>query len=1070
MKNFLSAELEICSSTVSFQRSKGFFNHLLGKVRKPLAFFLVFLCCASVSAQQESGDVTLSLELYNQLVETSKDPKTSPVPAPASYALGKADLQVSVAEKDGRVTGEISVSLSVRVFVDEWVAVPLLKSGTAVKSVTVNGAPAQLVSTGKGLFWSTSKSGVYSLGLSYSLDSAFSEKGRALAIPVPAASAMNLKARLPGHGLDVAVIPSAGLRVSPSAAGTTIAATVPATDGILLSWRNPVGQTHAMSRADYRGVLEGNAVAWQATYNLELFQEDGVTLELLPEYVTLRDLKVDGKTASVLLENGHFATVVKGAGNHQVSLSFEVSLSSDEGPPGLTMPIARVPISRIQLQLPGKKEVTVQPFANVTTKQVKEGTLATVAVPLTQQVRFSWTEAVPEDVKREVRANADLIHTVHAEEGVLHLHAMAQFNVARGQTNRLVFLVPYDAQVNEVRSSAGHVAEWIPNRGEPGKPYQLTVFLDRQVQGEIRTDIYYERPLPAGETVPVPLLRAMEVNRQRGMVALLADKDFTLKPLVENGVSRVGENQLPTHVRKTVERTIAHTFKYLEAEVDLQVQPAKPERKEGKFDAEVNTLISLGDVTMRGASGLEINVKSGGIMAMSVQLPTDVNLLSLAAPSLRTYKVNAAPDGQTIDLQFTQEMEGQFRIDVVYEHITSDTQSEVVVPTPGVAGAEVEQGRIAVEALSAVEVQAATVTQLSSLDVNELPKQLILKTTNPILLAYKYVQTENPFHLGLRITRHSEIDVQAATIDQATYKTLYTRDGLAVTTAQFSVRNSRKQFIRVKLPPDSEVWSAFVAGEAVKPALVRSHQNGSENGEGGSHILIKIINSAEGFPVELIYATPVAKIESLGKVKGFLPRPDIGVTHSRWEVYLPDGFRYGNPHSNMEILESRVPIDRVSGQDGAIGLKSQEFSLREPLKIDVPTAGIRYAFKKLYANRSDEEAGFEIVYASVGGTRLSWVVGVFATLLLWVGLWGALRRSGQRLMALGIAFAGLLLLVIPLGYFGTGLRLPIITTLVLALAIGTKWVGHRVPFGAWASARNPLPQGEIPDSDQEKTD
>ena len=124
--------------------------------------------------------------------------------------------------------------------------------------------------------------------------------------------------------------------------------------------------------------------------------------------------------------------------------------------------------------------------------------------------------------------------------------------------------------------------------------------------------------------------------------------------------------------------------------------------------------------------------------------------LSLSAPSLRTHDVNQKDDGQEIEVQFTQEMEGQFRIEVAYELIMSDTDSSVKVPTIKVNGAEVEQGRIAVEALSAVEVQASETIGLSTVDPTELPQQLILKTTNPILLAYKYVQADPPYSLGLK--------------------------------------------------------------------------------------------------------------------------------------------------------------------------------------------------------------------------------------------------------------------------------------------------------------------------------
>ena len=75
-----------------------------------------------------------------------------------------------------------------------------------------------------------------------------------------------------------------------------------------------------------------------------------------------------------------------------------------------------------------------------------------------------------------------------------------------------------------------------------------------------------------------------------------------------------------------------------------------------------------------------------------------------------------------------------------------------------------------------------------------------LKTTNPILHAYRYVRADTPYRLGLKITRHRELAVQDATIEQARYHTLVTRDGVRVTTVNYTIRNSRKQFLRLQLP------------------------------------------------------------------------------------------------------------------------------------------------------------------------------------------------------------------------------------------------------------------------------
>ena len=175
---------------------------------------------------------------------------------------------------------------------------------------------------------------------------------------------------------------------------------------------------------------------------------------------------------------------------------------------------------------------------------------------------------------------------------------------------------------------------------------------------------------------------------------------------------------------------------------------------QGKFDAQVDTLISLGEVTLTGAASLEIHLKSGRVNTLELELPAGINLLSLTAPSLRTYTVDPQDDAQLVSIEFTQEMEGQFRLELTYERILVDDTSEVEVPTLTVRGAEVEQGRIAIEALSAVEVQPAAIEQLSAVDIKELPQQLILRTTNPILLAYKYVHADPPHRLALNVTRH----------------------------------------------------------------------------------------------------------------------------------------------------------------------------------------------------------------------------------------------------------------------------------------------------------------------------
>ncbi|MEM7353898.1 MAG: hypothetical protein AAF657_24065 [Acidobacteriota bacterium] len=993
----------------------------------------------ATSAQTEApGQVELPLAVYNQLVETARDPKTPPRPAPASYALGSARVDVTVGGAAQRPSAEVKVTLAIDVLEEEWVLVPVLPPGTAVERVTVDGSSVQLIATPGGLAWAARRKGSYTMELLYRLDAARSEAGLSLAVPLPEASSITLNATLPGTGHDVAVIPSAGTRTSASGSATRVTATIPTARGVQLSWRLPAGEGHSLSRAVYRGRLTGSAVTWTGSLTVELMSDETLTLPLLPKSVTLRDLAIDGREAPILIEGDRFATLVRGRGRHTLTASFEAPVIRRDGPPRVELQVPPVPVSRFELTLPGKKEVTVTPASNVESSRRGGSTIATAHVPLSSKVAIAWAEAVPDEIRTEVRSNASLYHAVHAEEGVLYVRALADYEITRGETNVLRLEVPARVQVERV-SAAGAVADW--RLGEAGgETREVTVFLDRQLQGRLGVEVQYDVSISdvssdaggegeSSEAITLPLMRSLDAQRQRGMVALLSSQDLTLKPVADEGATRVGENQLPAFVRQSIDLAVAHTYKYVETPPLLAVEAAAPERQQGRFDVGVDTLISLGEVTMKGSASVEIDVKSGRIMALELSLPAGVNLLALTGPSVRQHKIEPPADGtddpQRIAVEFTQEMEGQFRLEVAYERILETAEAELEVPTLGVAGAEVEQGRIAVEALSAVEVRPAAVERLTTLDAAELPQQLILRTTNPILHAYKYVS--QPHRLALAVDRHEMVAVHEAAIDQALYRTLFTRDGLSVTTARYTVRNSRRQFLRVKLPPGSEIWSAFVDGRPEKPAR-------SVADDGEAWHLIKIIHSTEGFPVEIVYQTPASAIKGLGTVAGTLPRPEILVTRTRWNVFVPEGVEYGEPAGGMELLGAPQPVSaadldaELSGLHGAAGA-----GVIEPLRPLIPTAGIHFAFDKLYANQGSRDAGFEIPYASGLGRTFGRLLSFVGAALVWIGLALAARRSPR--LGAGLALGGLVLLTVLVGHYQLSAAPAVWLTVLLVVGV-----------------------------------
>ncbi len=903
--------------------------------------------------------------------------------------------------------------------------IPVLAPGTPVTRVLLQGNPVQLVPTAEGLSWGTNVKGSYSMALSYNVDAASTGNGYVLAVPVPEASSIQLVASLPGTGLDVSVIPAAGVRTSASGSATSVQATIPSTSGVQIAWHAPSGKLPSIARALYRGELSDGSILWRAELQADLFTQETAILALLPRTVTLVSLAIDGKEAPILVEGDRFATLVRGQGSHRVAISFLTPVVQENGPPRTDLFVPQVPVSQVELVLPGKKDVSAAPSASVTTRLRGGTTVATVHVPLTEKVSLSWSEAIPEMARHELRANASIYHVIRAEEGVLYARAHVVYEVQHGGTNRIELQLPPAVEVNQVSSEAGAVADW---RVETeGNRRALRIFLNRELTSELNLVVEYNRSLGSSGTEALPLLSALGVGRQRGMVALVSSRDRALNPAEDGGATRVGENQLPGFVRDTIDRTIAHTFKYVDAPPSMSVTASAPERAAGRFDAEVDSLLSIGEVTLESSASIDVHVKSGGVDRVELLLPAGANLLNLVAPSLRTHRV-VDGDRPVVEVEFTQEMEGDFRIELSYERLLDENESEVPATTVRVRGADVEQGRIAIEASSAVEVAPRSVEELSPMDVRELPRQLVLRTSQPILHAFRYVRADPEPRLTLGVTRHPLVAVQEAVIDRAEHRTLFTRDGLAVTTTRFQVRNTRKQFLRVRLPEDSEIWSVFVAGKAEKPALDES------DGAKRSY-LIKIVSSTDGFPVELVYATRVSSMSSLGTVRARLSRPDLLVTTSHWELYVPDGFDYGRPSTNMTLLidGGRVTRDAMAREMATAADAAQTANVAEPFRIDVPSSGRRFAFEMLYANHGDLDASVSIPYTSRGGAAFGQIVSLLGIFLAFVTLrlWRAKEARYSIQTKLATAAAAALLVLVPVGVYGVSST----PALVLALAL-----------------------------------
>ncbi|AKF05341.1 hypothetical protein [Sandaracinus amylolyticus] len=904
------------------------------------------------TALAQEGTVRVPLATWQQLA--------SAAPTAPRASIGVTRVMISV---DDELVATVRASVAIRAR-EAGAEALVLPPGVVLREASANGAPIDLAPTRDGLVWIVETAGSHSLELVYDVPGARADDGASIGIPLPLAPSVQVSAVLPADAASASFVPA----INPHFEDGVLEAIVPGGSGALLAWRTlEATTTPAPSRALYRGELASGAVRFEAELDVELAHDEAVLVPLFPRDVALAVLEVDRTAAPIrTTDDGRLAALVRGRGRHVLHATFEVPITSERGLPGARVPIPEVPVSRFELAIPGDKDVRVEPAVAVHRTRRGASTLVSFHVPMRSEVQLAWPEALPETAEGapELRAAATLVHVVRAEEGLLRATAHVEYQLARGSASRLELRVPHGVEVDAVRADAAEVADF---RVAGERERVLTVFLDRAfgptlAQDVVALEIDYEVLLGRAGPFEVPLLEARGVRRQRGLAALLATRDLVLEPASEEGLVRVGENQLPAAIRARIDATIAHVFRWSDAPPALRATTATRPREAARFDARLDALVSLGDASTTAWAAIDVRVKSGSLSELVVALPEGASLLDVVAPSLREHRL----EGSRVRLSFTQEMEGDVHVELRWERIVAAGETELDAPMAHVEGADVEQGRVAIEATAAVEVEPARAEGLSPVEVSELPEELVVRSESPVLLAYRWAHASPAPRLALRVARHRRAELREAAIDDATYRTLVTSDGLAVTVATWMVRNEREQFLRVALPAGSELWSARVGGRAETPAIA------------GDVLMIGVVRAEGAFPVEIVYATPIARLGALGRLALPLARPEAIAARTRWEVLLPDGARWSAPSSELAV-RSREPA--VGEAPFVHGIAMQ--------------GGERIVLEGLFVEREGRAPSVSIAYASGAGVALGWLLGIVGALLVWVGLLGVvMARSG----------------------------------------------------------------------------
>ncbi len=892
------------------------------------AFTLLAAFASPTLAQQPSEQVQMSLERYGELLRVARR-ADGPRPTWSRGTVG-VDLPADAARP---VTVEVETSVKLT---GEGIAeVAILPAQAVVQSARADGSELALVQIGGAHVALLSGNDTVRLNLTYLVAREADADGAPIAvIPLPP---------MPGSALTVngaadgaAVYPGVDVQKN----GSRVTASLPASPAVVVR-SGAAGGGHTVRRVAYTLTPDaGNGADVDATYELSL-EGRAADLRLARSDSALVDAR-EGRTAlpTRVIDGWHTARVT-GRGAHTVTARFRVAIDRSQGQPQIVLHPDEVPIAQVDLTVPGKAEITVDPpipvSADISGDGERARTTARAYLPPTEEATLKWTEARAA-AETKVRVNTETFQLLTLEEGVLRSRVLARYDVIYGKLRELPIELPEGVVPYKVIGEG--IEDWRVLPATDDLPRHVRVILGEELAGKLSVELQIEVPVAPveGTAINLPLVRPVEtediVIRQQGVIALFDGDKVGFAPGTANGYSKVGADALPSDIRQTLRDKVNQAFKHLQAPGPISSAVAAAKAKESRFDARVDTLYLFREQTLTAQASVLVEVKSGRNDTLHVSIPQGIAEPRITGPSINKVEqaegFDAGEGRQAWRVTFTQALEGAILLDVEFELLLPKELGAMKVPDLLVHGAEVQSGSFGVAAEGGMEVREKTRTDVRPAAVTDLPKSVRLRSDLELRAGYQYARA--PWALEVDVKAHSMVETLDAEAEQVRIETNVLESGYVVGRATYIVNNDDRQFFRVSLPEGATPLRVTINGQRMDE--VRNDEgageDGAEAGRVGGKIAIPLPKNATT-RIELSYES---RRDALGLFDGLdltTPRSDLRSKDIQWLLRLPGDRGVVGLDSEMKQVPAYNWEELASGDPLPVDEASQGILLSQPV-------------------------------------------------------------------------------------------------------------------------------------------
>ncbi len=292
-------------------------------------------------------------------------------------------------------------------------------------------------------------------------------------------------------------------------------------------------------------------------------------------------------------------------------------------------------------------------------------------------------------------------------------------------------------------------------------------------------------------------------------------------------------------------------------------------------------LLGLGEDSTSINAEVNLEVTQGAAHEAKIQIPDRVTINQVLGAMVADWVVR----DNELSVTFLEPIEQNARFVITGETRTA-REGQIDIPLFRLLNAERETGGVAVEVLGAGEIKDAKSEGLESADASDLG-EMVASRQSQSLNAFRFRPGPTKLARSLRVevARYTPQAVLMANVEEARYQVLITGEGKVLVQARYAIRNNQRNFLKVTLPAGATLWTASLAGRAVRPGQA---PDGS--------LLLPLDKARSGeeapeFAVEIVYLARGTAWNDKGQFKLSLPALDLPVSHTGLLVYHPPLFK-----------------------------------------------------------------------------------------------------------------------------------------------------------------------------------